>query len=145
MAKPILDGLSGLLMSCYTDPLANAEAAKRGFDIDKLAEPRISYMKMQSKRDLKAVVNNQGEFTQDFAALSFFCMVILEKKPLPEMEAAFADELPVLRQLDSLKTRIGTPRCSNSSDCYYWTKRLRDQFSWVEYLWMKNPITKKIE
>jgi hypothetical protein len=145
MLKPILVGLSSLLMSCYVDPLANAEAEKRGFHLDKLAESRISYMNRQGKENLKAAVNAQGEFTQDFAALSLYCVELLDNKTHVEMEAAFADEVSVLRRLDSLKKKMGTPRCTKPSDCYYWTKRLRDQFSWAVYLRMKNPVTEKME
>jgi hypothetical protein len=145
LAKPILVGLSSLIMSCYIDPLANSEAEKRGFNLDKLADSRIKYMGLQSKRGLRAMVNDQGEFSRDFAALSLYCMGILDKKTSPEMEAAFADELPVLHKLESLKTNMGTPSCTNLLDCYYWTKKLRDQFSWSEYLRMKNPSTEKME
>jgi hypothetical protein len=143
--RPIMPVLGGILSSCYIEPLANAEAEKRGFNMNELDAMAARDTKIETKSEVHNRVNELAVFTQDLAALGVYCMEVRSKKALPEVERRYANEQVVLVKLESLKTRIGTPTCSDVATCYYWTKKLRDEFSWANYVKMQNPTTDVME
>lgn len=139
--KPLSDDLVSQINSCFLDPLANAEAEKRGFAVRHLEKLTMDYLKTIDESDLRQSIETYGEYARDFTVLSIYCFELRANKRIPEGEAFISKEPDVVRELESLRRNLGTPSCDDKYSCYFISKKLRDQFNWKIFLQMENPIT----
>jgi hypothetical protein len=138
--KPILGNLGSFVSSCYIDPLAHAEGEIRGFRFDKLEAYIVDHMKHATVPQ-----STSWAINRDFKVLAIYCVEVRQKRSLPDLENTLVNEPDVLNKLQSVKSKMGFPACDDGTTCYYLTKRLRDQFTWANYVLMKNPTTGEME
>jgi hypothetical protein len=139
---PILDSLGAAIGSCYIDPLADAEAAQRGFVPSKTVDDIFRKTKTHTKEEIHNSILNNGELAADLTTINIYC---IELRPhsfsIEELEKVFEDEPSVLMKLGALKRRLDMPKCSDAASCFYLTIRLRDEFWLGKLILIQNPRT----
>ena len=139
-AFSIVRGVSAAIGSCYIDPLADAEAEKRGFNpaqlLDELLRKSTSHSKEEFQKFLKEY------FGADSVALAIYCADLRPHSfQISKMEAPVSDEPTVMMRLLALRRDLGKPKCFDSSSCFVLTKRLRDVLSLQTLVIVQNPTT----
>jgi hypothetical protein len=144
--RAIVPSLGGLIGSCYIDPLADAEAEKRGFKTSEIEDEFFRRSTSHSKTEIEQFLTNYGELAADFAALAIYCASLRHHSfELSKLEAQVADKPAVIMKLTALKGHLGRPRCIDSASCFVLTKRLRDELALQKLVTIKNPATGAFE
>jgi hypothetical protein len=130
------------IASCYIDPLADAEAEKRGFKpvqtVDEIRRKSLSH----SKEDFREFLKNYKELAVDFITLAIYCTDLRPHSfQISEMEAPVSGEPEVMVKLQALRRGLGKPKCFDSGSCFVLTKRLRDELALQKLVTVKNPTT----
>jgi hypothetical protein len=128
--------------SCYIDPLADAEAEKRGFKpaqtVDEILRKSLSH----SKKEFRDFLENYKELAVDSITLAIYCTDLRPHSfQISEMEASVSGESDVMTKLQALRRDFGKPKCFDGSSCFVLTKRLRDELALQKLVVVKNPTT----
>jgi hypothetical protein len=138
----IVPSLGATIGSCYIDPLADAEAEKRGFKTSEVADAFFRRSTSHSRTEIEEFLTKYGELAADFAALAIYCVALRPHSfELSKLEAQVADKPTVLMKLMALKNHLGNQRCVDSGSCFVLTKHLRDELALQKLVTIKNPAT----
>ena len=136
----IVPGVGSEIGSCYIDPLADAEAEKRGFNTSEIKDEFFRRSTSHSRTEVEEFLTKYGELAADFAALAIYCAGLRPHSfELSKLEAQVADKPLVLMKLMALKNHLGSPRCLDSDSCFVLTKHLRDELALQKFVTIKNP------
>jgi hypothetical protein len=137
--------LGSLIQSCYIDPLADAEAARRHLKTEKTTEAVFEKTRSHTKKEIHESVS-KGELYATVPAVSIYCVDLLPHSfPISEVESIFADEPSVISKLQKLRHDLGKPECSDARTCFTLTKKLRDDLELKQWIVLKNPETGTLE
>jgi len=126
----------------YIDPLADAEAEKRGFNPAQVEDELLRKSTSHSKEEIHEYLKKYGDLAADFTALVIYCTDLRPHSfQISEMEGTVSDEPTVMIKLEALRRDLGKPKCFDSSSCFVLTKRLRDGLALQKFVIIKNPAT----
>ena len=138
--------LGSTIGSCYIDPLADAEAERRGFRPETAVDALLKKTASHTKDEIHEAIARYGELSSALPAIAVYCS---ELRPhnfsMQEVEKVFADEPSVMSKLQALRKDIGRVRCDDSMSCYALTRRLRDECALGKYLRLSNPSSRVLE
>lgn len=138
--------LSTMIISCYIDPLVDAEAERWGLKTDKLADDLLQRVQTHTKQDAHEWVSQFGELSSAFTAMAIYCADLLPHSfPISDMEKVYEDEPKVIGKLQALRRDLGKPQCNDRVSCYILTQRLRDELGLQSLIVLLNPRTHVFE
>lgn len=131
--------------SCYIDPLADAEAARRHLRTEKTTEALLQKARSHTKKEIHEAVS-MGELYATLPAVAIYCTDLLPHSfPISEMESLFADEPSVILKLQKLRHDLRQPKCTDARTCFHLAKKLRDDLELRQWIVLKNPETGALE
>jgi hypothetical protein len=149
MSYPPTDGMLSIVLglgneigSCYIDPLADAEAEKRGFKPAQPVDELLRRSTSHSKEEIQEYLKKYGDLAADLTALAIYCTDLRPHSfQISQMEAPISHEPAIMTKLQALRHDLGRPKCFDSSSCFVLTKSLRDAFALQKLVTVKNPTT----
>jgi hypothetical protein len=142
----IVGALGSTIGSCYIDPLADAEARRRGFKADKRVEQLLRKVGSHTKEEIHYAVNRFGDLSAELSAIAIYCSELdYQSLPISEIEKVYESEPSVIMKLQALRRDLGRPHCSDGASCFTLTKRLRDEFGLGRLIVIWNSGTSNFE
>lgn len=144
----ILGKLGDAIISCYVDPLADAEAERRGFNVVRTADTLFGQSTggRPAPYDRRLVKNTV--LLDDLIATKLYCGDLRKHTySTEELEKAYASD-PASQakfKLGMLRSKLGKPQCSDNETCSDLTRGLRDYLALGGLILIRNPRTSKFE
>ena len=124
----LLGAFTGAMASCYIDPLADAEAEKRGFRPNLTVDEIARRTEMHTRHQISDAVKAGGELQVRFIAMALYCT---ELRPhsfrMQDLEQHLVVEPMIIETFHKYQRDLGSPTCSDWTSCFALTKRLRDE------------------
>lgn len=138
--------LGSAIASCFIDPLADAEASKRGLKTEMTTEALLQKARSHTKEEIHQGVSRFGELSSSLPAIAIYCSDLLPHSfPISDMERVFAGEPSVISRLQELRRVLGKPKCRDAPSCFILAKKLRDEFELRRFVLLRNPKTGTLE
>jgi hypothetical protein len=126
--------------SCYIDPLADAEAKRRGFSPDVAVSELVRRTKKHTPEEVHTFVATFGDRAIDFSGVALYCTELRPHSfPMRDLSETFSVEPRINEKFQNLKKVLGMPGCSDATSCFLLTKHLRDTLSLQDLILIKNP------
>jgi hypothetical protein len=134
-----------VIANCYQDPLADAEAAKRGFHPEAIGDYIAETVKKETLFDI-ANKKKTDDLAFDYEAAFLYCIGLRPHRfHSKELEAQFAIEPAIGEKLRKLKRELGQQGCGNPQNCFEKAKRLRDLAGFSGLIQLRNPTTQQLQ
>lgn len=145
-SEGLLTGFEAIIASCYIDPLADAEAQRRGFDVAKTVDEFAHRIRGHTAQDFSDSIKEFGNLWIRYFAAGIYCAGLRPHTfQMKVLEQFLASEPSIVIQLDEYRRVLGAPKCNDKLTCFRLTKRLRDEAKVGTYIRIENPVTHSFE